>query len=126
MRPGTEPSLNLASAPRRTTGSRPPRANLIARFQELLHYRELVRNLVVSDIKARYKNSVLGFVWSLLNPLAMMLVFTVVFGVLWPNRQMDNYPIFLLCGLLPWNYFAAAITGSQRRYSSRPPGRSAK
>lgn len=104
--------MNLASAPRRTTGSRPPRANLIARFQELLRYRELVRNLVVSDIKARYKNSVLGFVWSLLNPLAMMLVFTVVFGVLWPNRQMDNYPIFLLCGLLPWNYFAAAITGS--------------
>ena len=85
---------------------------LIARLQELLRYRELIRNLVVSDLKARYKNSVLGFVWSLLNPLAMMLVFTVVFGVLWPNRQVDNYPIFLLCGLLPWNFFAISVTSS--------------
>jgi ABC-type polysaccharide/polyol phosphate export permease len=84
----------------------------VAHFQELLRYRELVRNLVVSELKARYKNSVLGFVWSLLNPLAMMLVFTVVFGVLWPHQPMDNYPIFLLCGLLPWNYFAASVTSS--------------
>jgi ABC-type polysaccharide/polyol phosphate export permease len=83
-----------------------------ARLQELFRYRELVRNLVVSEVKARYKNSVLGFVWSLLNPLAMMLVFTVVFGVLWPNHQIEKYPIFLLCGLLPWNYFSASVIGS--------------
>lgn len=85
---------------------------MAARFQELLRYRDLIRNLVVSELKARYKNSVLGFVWSLLNPLAMMMVFTVVFGVLWPNHDIRNYPIFLLCGLLPWNTFAASITGS--------------
>jgi lipopolysaccharide transport system permease protein len=84
------------------------------RLFELWCYRELVRNLVVSEVKARYKNSALGFVWSLLNPLAMMLVFTVVFGILWPNRseEIRNYPIFLLCGLLPWNYFSASVVGS--------------
>lgn len=82
---------------------------ILARLQELSRYRALIRNLVVSEIKARYKNSVLGFVWSLLNPLAMMLVFTVIFGVLWPNNTVENYPIFLLCGLLPWNYFQASI-----------------
>ncbi len=87
-------------------------ATLIGRFMELLRYHELVRNLVVSEVKARYKSSVLGFVWSLLNPLAMMVVFTIIFGVLWPNNQIEKYPIFLLCGLLPWNYFAASTTSS--------------
>lgn len=87
-------------------------APTVARLRELLRYRALVRNLVVSEVKARYKNSVLGFVWSLLNPLAMMMVFTVVFGVLWPNQQIERFPIFLLCGLLPWNFFTASITSS--------------
>jgi ABC-type polysaccharide/polyol phosphate export permease len=86
--------------------------SLLNRLQELLRYRELVRNLVVSELKARYKNSLLGFVWSLLNPLAMMMVFTIVFGVLWPNHRVENYPIFLLCGLLPWNFFTASVIGS--------------
>lgn len=85
---------------------------MIKRLQELFRYRELIRNLVVSELKARYKNSVLGFVWSLLNPLGMMLVFTAVFGVLWPNHTIEKYPIFLLCGLLPWNYFSAGVMGS--------------
>ena len=85
---------------------------MVARFRELLRYRDLIRNLTVSEVKARYKNSLLGFVWSLLNPLAMMLVFTIVFGVLWPNHGVEKYPIFLLCGLLPWNYFNASVIGS--------------
>lgn len=83
-----------------------------ARVRELYAYRELVSNLVARDLKARYKNSVLGFVWSLLNPLAMMVVFTVVFTVMLPNNQMPNYPIFILCGLLPWNYFSAGVMTS--------------
>ncbi|MCB0050555.1 MAG: ABC transporter permease [Caldilinea sp.] len=71
-----------------------------------------MRNLVISDLKARYKNSVLGFFWSLLNPLGMMLVFTLIFGLLVPNVQIERYPLFLLCGLLPWNYFSASVQGS--------------
>lgn len=86
--------------------------SVIARLRELRRYRDLIRNLVVSEVKTRYKNSVLGFVWSLLNPLAMMLVFTVVFGVLWPNQQIENYPLYLLCGLLPWNFFSASVFSS--------------
>ena len=82
------------------------------RLAELARYRDLVRNLVVSELKARYKNSVLGFVWSLLNPLGMMVVFTVVFGVLWPNNQIEKYPLFLLTGLLPWNFFSASVVSS--------------
>ena len=78
-------------------------------LRELVRYRELVFNLTVRELKARYKSSVLGFFWSLLNPLGMMLVFTVVFGVLMPNNQMEKFPIFLLCGLLPWNFFNAGV-----------------
>jgi ABC-type polysaccharide/polyol phosphate export permease len=86
--------------------------HVMARLRELLRYRDLIRNLVVSEVKTRYKSSVLGFVWSLLNPLAMMLVFTVVFGILWPNEQVENFPIYLLCGLLPWNFFSASVISS--------------
>ncbi|MBK8047994.1 MAG: ABC transporter permease [Anaerolineales bacterium] len=82
-----------------------------ARLREIWRYRELIRNLVVSELKTRYKNSVFGFFWSLLNPLGMMLVFTFVFGFLTPNVQIERYPLFLLTGLLPWNYFSASVQG---------------
>lgn len=100
--------MAIATAPKPV--SRP--SILLNRLRELYRYRDLIRNLVVSEVKTRYKNSVLGFVWSLLNPLAMMLVFTVVFSVLSPNQQVENYPIFLLCGLLPWNFFSASVVSS--------------
>ena len=58
---------------------------MIRRVKELLGYRELIRNLVIRDLKVRYKNSVLGVLWSLLNPLLMTLVFTVVFTLMMPS-----------------------------------------
>lgn len=77
----------------------------------LLGYRDLFYNLVMRDLKVRYKKSALGFVWSLLNPLLMMVVFTVVFTILTvPN--IDNFPIFVLTGLVAWNFCAGSITGA--------------
>jgi lipopolysaccharide transport system permease protein len=84
---------------------------MLSQLTELFSYRELIWNLTVRELKARYKNSALGFFWGLLNPLAMMLVFSFVFTILWPNAQMEDFPIFLLCGLLPWNFFTAAVMG---------------
>ena len=81
------------------------------RILELVQYRELVRNLVIRDIKLRYRNSVLGFVWCLGNPLLMMAVFTVVFTILMPT-DIPKYPVFILCALLPWNYFNTSIMGA--------------
>ena len=81
-------------------------------LRELAQYRELVLTLTIRELKARYKSSALGFLWSLLNPLGMMLVFTFVFTVMWPNNQMEKYPLFLLCGLLPWNFFSAGVMAS--------------
>jgi ABC-type polysaccharide/polyol phosphate export permease len=82
------------------------------RLATLYSYRGLIYNLAMRELKVRYKNSVLGFLWSLLNPLAMMLVFTIVFGVLWPNGDIEKYPLFLLCGLLPWQFFSNSVMSS--------------
>ena len=79
------------------------------KFHELRQYQYLLRNLVVRDLKARYKSSVLGILWSILNPLFLMLVFTVVFSVMGGN-QIRQYPVFVLVGLIPWNFFSGALT----------------
>ncbi|MDM8527791.1 ABC transporter permease [Anaerolineales bacterium HSG24] len=84
-------------------------------FNLLLHlaqYRDLIYNLVVRELKVRYKDSVLGILWSLMNPFLMMIVFTIVFTVMAPVASVDNFPVFLLCGLLPWNFFTASLMGS--------------
>lgn len=85
------------------------RSQTLASLSELLRYRELIVNLTIRELKARYKSSVLGFFWSLLNPLGMMLVFTIVFTVMMPSYAIEKFPIFLLCGLLPWNFFSAGV-----------------
>ena len=81
------------------------------RFSELYRYRELIRNLVVRDLKVRYKNSVLGVLWSLLNPLLMTLVFTVVFTLMIPS-DIPAYPVFFMCGFLPWTFFSSSVAGA--------------
>ena len=81
-------------------------------WTRLYNYRDLLRNLVARDLKVRYKNSALGIIWSLLNPLGMMVVFTVVFTILIPNNSIERFPIFVLCGLLPWNWFSGSVLGS--------------
>ena len=80
------------------------------RWQELVKYRSLLKNLVIRDIKARYKNSVLGILWSLLNPLALMIVFVILFSVLGRNNSTPKYPVFILVGVIPWQFFAGALS----------------
>jgi lipopolysaccharide transport system permease protein len=90
-----------------------PLRDAASHFQWTWRYRELLRNFVVRDLKARYKSSVLGFFWSLANPLLMMLVYTVVANALW-HRDYRDFPAFVLSGLLAWNWCAAAVTGGVR------------
>jgi lipopolysaccharide transport system permease protein len=93
-----------------------PRAPLRLSFAWLTGYGELLRSLLRRELRARYKGSALGLVWSLLYPLAMMGVYTLVFSVLWKGaRNIPHYPLFVLAGLAVWTFFQGAVqlgTGS--------------
>ena len=79
------------------------------RIRHLWQYRELVMNLTRKELKVKYKNSVLGFAWSLLNPLLYLVVFSLVFNAVL-DVQVPYYGIFFLSGLLAWNLFNAALS----------------
>jgi ABC-type polysaccharide/polyol phosphate export permease len=74
----------------------------------LYRHRELIGILVAKQLKLRYRGTVLGFLWTLLNPLFLMLVYTLVFSV-YLRLDMPGYPAFLFTGLLPWRWFASAL-----------------
>jgi lipopolysaccharide transport system permease protein len=101
-----------AGAATRTTVIRPPRG-LQLDLGELLEYRELLFFLAWRDVKVRYKQTVLGVAWALVQPLLAMVVFTLVFGrVAGIRPQGIPYPVFVYAGLLPWTYFASSLTSS--------------
>jgi ABC-type polysaccharide/polyol phosphate export permease len=87
---------------------------MIAAVRTLVRSRPLVESLVSRELKARYRGSVLGFVWSFVNPLLLLLTYTLVFTVILPNRQPDIQPffLFLFCGILPWTWFQASLAES--------------
>ena len=75
----------------------------------------LLKSLVEKDLKVRYKRSLLGFLWFLLKPLFSMVVYTVVFTrILRFGGAIEHFSLFLLTGLLPWNFFAASLSASTK------------
>ncbi len=85
-------------------------------YSDLIRYRELFASLFQRDLRAKYKGSVLGLVWSLALPVTLMLVYLVVFSVMLksPATDVDHYWLFLLCGLPPWVFFATSLQSSAR------------
>src|SRR5437870_13337566 len=81
-------------------------------LRNLYRYRQLLTALTARDLKARYRGSVLGFFWSLANPLLLLAVYTVVFTVFFPSNVVQPYPLFLFAGILPWTFFSAAVLES--------------
>lgn len=82
------------------------------RVAEIYAYREMISSLVRRELRGRYKGSVLGFLWTFLNPLLQLLVYTLVFSVIM-NTGIENYYLFLFVALVPWIFFSNAIvTGS--------------
>jgi ABC-2 type transport system permease protein len=87
-------------------------------FSDLASSRELLANLTSREVKGKYKRTVLGQLWSLINPLAQMLIFTVVFSFVirvQPDKGnpsgLNVFALWLMCGLLPWNFFANVLHG---------------
>ncbi len=87
---------------------------LLSNLRALYKYRVLIQNLVSRELKARYRGTVLGFLWSFFNPLLLMIVYTLVFGFIIPPRDPafgNNpliYALFLFCGVLPWTWFSSS------------------
>src|ERR1700694_5248180 len=78
----------------------------------LLRYRGLIQSLVARDLKARYRGSVLGFFWTFVNPLLLLLVYSFVFTTVMPNNVegVQPYALFMFCGILPWNWFSTSLS----------------
>jgi lipopolysaccharide transport system permease protein len=92
---------------------RPSRGWVSLQLRDLWEYRELLYFMIWRDLKVRYKQTVLGAAWAIIQPFFTMVVFSVVFGSFAkiPSEGVP-YPIFAYCALLPWNYFAGAIDRS--------------
>ncbi|HVM10390.1 MAG TPA: ABC transporter permease [Acidimicrobiales bacterium] len=91
-----------------------PRGSLLRRARDIVSYRELLVNLVRKELKVKYKSSILGFLWSLLNPAMLLVVYYFVFSVVL-GSGIPRFPIYLLSGLLVWNVFNVGLltaTGS--------------
>ena len=88
---------------------------MLQSFRQVLRYRSLIASLVVRDLKARYRGSVLGFFWSFVNPLLLLLVYTFVFTVVLPGvrpPELNPFALFMFCGILPWTWFSSSLLES--------------
>ena len=83
-------------------------------WKELKNYLPLLRELVSRDLKVKYRRSVLGYCWSLLNPLMMMAIMTMVFSYMF-RWDVPNYPLYLICGNTLWSFMSESTT--QAMYS---------
>ncbi len=88
-----------------------PKINILTRIQNIWVFRELLVSMVRKELRIKYKNSILGFVWSLLNPALYLVIYYIVFQKILKN-QVPLFAIFLLCGLLVWNFFSNALSSA--------------
>ncbi len=87
---------------------------MLRNLARLGRYRGLIHSMVARELKARYRGSVLGFFWSFINPLLLLLVYTFVFSYVMQQRdeRVDPYALFMFCGILPWTWFSSSLTES--------------
>ena len=85
---------------------------MLRNLVQLVRYRGLIHSLVARELKARYRGSVLGFFWSFINPLLLLAIYSFIFTTIMPNRVdgVQPYALFMLCGILPWTWFASSLT----------------
>jgi len=85
---------------------------LFSNLANLIRYRGLIQSLVARELKARYRGSVLGFFWSFINPLLLLLVYSFVFTYVLENKVtgIQPYALFMFCGILPWTWFSSSLT----------------
>lgn len=80
-------------------------------LKEIYEYRQMIASLVKKDLRGRYKGSVLGFLWTFVNPLLQLLIYSVVFSSVMRVTNVDKYYLFLFVALIPWIFFSSCLTG---------------
>ncbi len=83
---------------------------MISLFKNLYNYRQMIFSLIHRELRGRYKGSVLGFLWTFLNPLMQMFVYTFVFSIIM-RSGIEKYYIFLFVALIPWIFFSTSLAG---------------
>ena len=83
---------------------------MIKRIKEIYEYRTMIASLVKRDLKGRYKGSVLGFLWTFINPLFQLLIYTFVFSIVM-RSGIEDYYMFLFVALIPWIFFSTCLAG---------------
>lgn len=108
--------MQRLARPQAGVSHHPPYNRQVAVYADLYRYRELFASLFRRDLRAKYKGSALGLLWTLALPVMLMLVYLLVFSVMWksPTTDFDHYWLFLLCGLPPWVFFATSLQASAR------------
>lgn len=89
----------------------------IKRVEGFVRYKDLLKHLVMRDVKLKYRRSVLGYLWSVLDPLFTMIVMTIVFSKMF-NRNIENFPVYLFCGQLIFNYMKTSTTQAMNSINS--------
>jgi len=79
-------------------------------IKEVYEYREMLFSLIKKELRGRYKGSILGFLWTFINPLLQLVVYTIVFSYIL-SSDIEQFYIFLFVGLIPWLFFSTSITG---------------
>jgi ABC-type polysaccharide/polyol phosphate export permease len=85
---------------------------LLSNLSSLFRYRGLIQSLVARELKARYRGSVLGFLWSFINPLLLLSIYSFVFAIILPGAHsgaVEPFALFMFCGILPWTWFSTSL-----------------
>jgi lipopolysaccharide transport system permease protein len=94
---------------------RPAPSRLLHSLRHLLRHRALVQSLVARELKARYRGSALGVLWSFVNPLLLLSIYTFVFTKVMPGARgagLEPFSLFMFCGILPWTWFSSSLVES--------------
>src|SRR5262249_38248040 len=102
------------------------RHTMFAVFKKLATHRNLLKNLILRDLKHRYVGSIGGFLWSVVHPVVLLVSYTFVFGVIFctqmgPEFRTDSFSIFVFCGLLPWMLFSDSLVRNCSVISDNAP-----
>lgn len=83
---------------------------MLKKVAEIYDYREMIRNLVKKELRGRYKSSVLGFLWTFINPLCQIIIYTIVFSTIM-RTGIEQFYLYLTVGMIPWMFFSSSIQG---------------